>query len=105
MMLVGLVEAKQEIYIVKSPFPPKGPILAILKRQEVDDIRQKTIVDADDIALLVNTPAQAKSLLHSLGQAAGSIGIHVNANKMQYMCFNQEGAIFTLNGNPLKLED
>ena len=36
---------------------------------------------ADDIALLVNTPAQAKSLLHSLEQAAGGIGLHVNAEK------------------------
>ena len=58
---------------------------------------------ADDIALLVNTPAQAKSLLHSLEQAAGSIGLHVNADKGEYMCFNLERAISTLNGGSLKL--
>ena len=57
----------------------------------------------DDIALLVNTPAQAESLLHSLEWAAGSIGLHVNADKTEYMCFNQRGNISTLNGDLLKL--
>ena len=34
----------------------------------------------DDIPLLANTSAQAESLLHSLEQAAGDIGLHVNAD-------------------------
>ena len=44
----------------------------------------QTITDADnadDIVLLVNSPAQAKSLLHSLEQEAGGIGLQVNADK------------------------
>ena len=45
---------------------------------------------ADDIALLANTPAQAETLLHSLKRAAGGIGLHVNTDKTEYMCFNQE---------------
>ena len=50
----------------------------------------QTIIDsADDTALLVNTPSQAKSLLHSLETTAGGIGLHVNADKTEYMCFNQ----------------
>ena len=53
---------------------------------------------ADDIMLLANTPAQAESLLHSLEQVAGSIGLHVNADKTEYMCFNQRGNISPLNG-------
>ena len=36
---------------------------------------------ADDLALLVNTSAQAKFLLHCLEQAAGGIDLYVNANK------------------------
>ena len=56
----------------------------------------ETIMDADDLALLVNIPAQAESLLYSQKQAARGIGIYVNANKTEYMCFNQEVAIFTL---------
>ena len=60
---------------------------------------------ADDIALLANSPAQAKSLLHSLERAAGGIGLHVNADKTEYMCFNQIGNISTLKGGPLKLVD
>ena len=60
---------------------------------------------ADDIVLLANTPAQAKSLLHSLERAAGGIDLYVNADKTEYMCFNQGGDIFTLKGGPLKLVD
>ena len=44
----------------------------------------KTMTDADsadDLVLLANTPAQAKSLLDSLEQAAGSIGLYENARK------------------------
>ena len=43
----------------------------------------KTIMDADyadDLALLVNTPNQAETLLHSLEWAAAGIGLHVNAH-------------------------
>ena len=68
----------------------------------------QTITDADyivDIVLLANTPNQAKSLLHSLEQAAGGIGSYVNMDKTEYMCFNQKGDISTVNGGFLKLED
>ena len=68
----------------------------------------QTITDADyvdDLALLANTPAQAESLLHNLEWAAGGIGLYVNADKTEDMCFNQRGDIFTLNGGSLKLED
>ena len=43
---------------------------------------------ADDIVLLANTPARPKSLRHSLEKAAGGIGLHVNADKREQMCFN-----------------
>ena len=68
----------------------------------------QTIIDvdyADDIALLANTSAQAESLLHSLEKAAGSIGLYINADKMEYKCFNQKGGISTLKGGSLKLVD
>ena len=58
---------------------------------------------ADDITLLANTPVQAESLLHCLEQAAGSIDLHVNVDKTEYICFNQKGDISTLNGASLKL--
>ena len=60
---------------------------------------------ADDIALLANTPAPAETLLHSLEQAAASIGLRVNAHKTEYMCFKQRSDISTLNGRCLKLVD
>ena len=55
--------------------------------QQADNILQK-LPDADyvnDLVLLANTPAQADSLLHSLGQAIGGIGLYVNANKTVYI--------------------
>ena len=64
------------------------------------------IMDADYanyIALMANTPAQAEYQLRSLEQAAGGIGLHMNADKAEYMCFNLRGDIATLNGGLLKL--
>ena len=66
----------------------------------------KTITDADnadDIAILTNTPNQAETLLHSLERAGADIGLHVNAHKTEYMCYNQTGDISTLDGTSLKL--
>ena len=68
----------------------------------------KTITDAnyaDDIAILATTPIQAETLLHTLERAATGIGLHVNAHKTEYMCFNQTGNISTLGGSSLKLVD
>ena len=69
-----------------------------------------TITDTDytdDIVLLINTPAQAESLLCSLEKAAGGIDLYINADKMEYMCFNQNQKedISTLKGGSLKLID
>ena len=68
----------------------------------------KTITDADyvdDIAILANTPNQAETLLRSLERAAAGIGLHVNADRTEYMCFNQTGDISTQEGTSLKLVD
>ena len=45
----------------------------------------------------------AETLLHRLERAAASIGLHVNTDKTEYMCFNQTGNISTLNSSSLKL--
>ena len=68
----------------------------------------QTITDADyadDIALFANTPNQIEFLLHSPEQAPGRIGLHVNVDRTENLCFNQEGDISTLNGGSLKLMD
>ena len=54
----------------------------------------QTITDmayADDIALLANTSARAESLLRSQERIAAGIALHVNADKTEYMYFNQIG--------------
>ena len=79
-----------------------------LKKKRSRRYPAKTITDADyadDIAILVNTPNQAETLLHSLERATAGIGLHVNAHKMAYMCYNQTGDISTLDGTLLKLVD
>ena len=77
----------------------------MLKKQMIS-IETITNVDyANDLVLLANTPAQAESLLYNLEQAAGGIGLYVNANKTEHMYFKWEGAISTLSGRPLKLID
>ena len=53
---------------------------------------------ADDIAIRSNSLAQAETLLHSLERVESVIGFHVNADKIEYMCFNQRGDISTLKG-------
>ena len=85
-------------------------IMSILKDYFMPSRRYpaKTITDADyadGIALLANTPNQAETLLHSLERAAASNGLHVNAHKTEYMCYNQTGDISTLDGTLLKLVD
>ena len=59
----------------------------------------------DVLVLLANIPANAESLLNSLEQAARGIGLHMNANKTEYMYFKWEGSSSTLSGRPLKLEE
>ena len=54
---------------------------------------------------MANKSAQAEFLLHCLEWAAGGIGLHVNVDKKECMCFNQRGNISTLNSGPLKLVD
>ena len=68
----------------------------------------QTITDADnadDTALLASTPARAETLLQSLKRTAESIGLHINAQKTEYMCFNQRANISTQKGSSLKLVD
>ena len=65
----------------------------------------ETIIDtdyADDQALLTYTPAQAEYLLQGLKKAAKSISLYVNSDKIEFICFNQDGTISTLNYKPSK---
>ena len=73
------------------------------QRKEAEGILQKQLPMLT--TLLANTPNQAKTLLHSLEWAAAGIGLHVNAYKTEYMCYNQTGDISTLDGTSLKLVD
>ena len=65
------------------------PSLFFQIRQEAYNIQQTiTNVDhADDLVLLANTSAQAKSLLNSLEQAERGIDLYVNLDKNRIHVF------------------
>ena len=62
---------------------------------------------ADDPVFLINTPAQDEFILHSMEEAARSIGLNINTKKKktEFICFNQEGALSSLNCKPLNSVD
>ena len=49
---------------------------------------------ADDLVLLANT----SQISVYMEQSAGGFGLYVNSDKTKFICFKQDGAIFTLNG-------
>ena len=77
------------------------------KKEAEDSLHKLSRMRAMPITqpLLANTSSQTESQLHSPEWAAGGIGLHMNADKTENMCFNQRGNISTLKGGPLKLVD
>ena len=72
-----------------------------LTKKKRSEYPAKIITDADyadDIAILANTPNKAETKLNNLGRAPIGIGLHANAHKTEYMCFNQTGDISTQKG-------
>ena len=69
----------------------------------------KTITDADyadDIAILVNTPNQVETLLHSLERATAGVGLHVNAHNLNTCAIIKQATFPHLReGTSLKLVD
>ena len=61
--------------------------------------------NADDLTLLAYRLVQIKFLLYSLEQTARGIGLCMNSDKTEFMCFKQDGTISTLNDKPLELID
>ena len=95
-------------YVLRTPIDDIRENGFVLTKKRSRRYSAKTITDADyaeDITLLANTPNQAETLLHGLERAAAGIGLHVNAHKTEFMCFNQKGDISTLDGTSLKLVD
>ena len=83
----------RSIYLRKeNSFPPKNGN----KQTTPRPAEIITVADyAGYAALLANTPAQAKSLLNNLEQAARGIGLYVKLDKTEFMYLKQDGAIFS----------
>ena len=91
-----------------SKFQQQSCYYVLFRTNTIGKDTAKRITDADyadGIAIQANTPNQAETLLHSLERAAAGIGLHVNAHKTEYMCYNQTGDISTLDRTSLKLVD
>ena len=73
----------------------------IIKKAGTDNIPQKLL----QIQTTQMTESYLQIHLHKSKQAAGGIGFYVNADKIEYMCFNQKGNISILNGGSLKPVD
>ena len=56
-----------------------------LKRPRSRWYPAETVTVADDLALLANTPTQAKSVLHSLEQAAKGTDLYMSSDKIVHM--------------------
>ena len=61
----------------------------------------------NEVAAFCRIPpaTEHETMLQSLERTAADIGVHVDVDKTEYMCFNQRGDIFTLNSSSLKLVD
>ena len=95
-------------YVLRTSFDKMKDDSFKLAKERSRRYPAQTITDADyadDFVLLENTPTQAETLIHSLEREAANIGLYVNANKTEYMFYNQRGDISTLNGSSLKLVD
>ena len=74
----------------------ENDFMLAMERHRIYPAQTQTDADyADDIGLLANTPTQAETQPHSLEQAAAGIGLYINANKMEYVYFNERGNIST----------
>ena len=60
------------------------------KKQTISHWNQDNTNYADDLALHTNTRAQTKFLLHCIVETTGGIGLYMNSNKSDFMCFKQE---------------
>ena len=80
-------------------------LYSLLSRKDQNCWKWEKETEMKDIAFLVNTPTLDQSLLYSLEWVAGGIDLHVNADKIDFICFIQRADISTQNGKSLKLVD
>ena len=78
------------------------------KKKKARRYSTEAIIEADytdNLERFLLTPAQDKSLLYGLEQAAKGIGLDVDSDKTEFMCFKQDDTVSTLDGKPLKFVD
>ena len=95
------------LFIICLDYALRTSIDLIKKRLQAGKEKKQKIPHTNHYwhGFLVNTPTQAETLVHSMERAAGSIGLQVNADKTEYIFFNQTGDISTLKSGPLKRVD
>ena len=63
--------------------------------------------DANDLAVLADVLKDATFLLHSIERTAKEIGLYLNADKTEFICFNQDASegMRSLNSEKIKQVD
>ena len=77
-------------YVLQMPEDQIKENCLTLKKAISTRYPKETIIDSDqanDLALLINTPVHAKSLQHNLEQAARDIGLYINVKKNRVHVF------------------
>ena len=88
------------IYICKEIVDFSKSISVHTKREDRTNTSSRQSPNEIDTAIvMLYKNAKVKvPLPHSLELSAGGIGLHVNSEKTEYMCFNQKGDFSILNG-------
>ena len=84
------------VYVLRTSIDLKKENGFTLAKAKSRRYSAQTIMDVDyvdDIALLANTSTLVQSLLHSLEQAASGNGLHINADKTEFMCFHPKRSL------------
>ena len=63
------------------------------------------LTDVDDLTLFADKCSDAEKFLHLLEYAAEKVGLKVNANKTEYINYNQQGTIKNTKNHQLKSVD
>ena len=92
-------------YVLRVAIEDKQQLGFTISKAQSRRYPAKKITDADyadDIALLSDFVQDAQIILHNLETASKEVGLYLNAKKTEYMCFNQDGDIKTLDGEQIQ---
>ena len=97
-------------YVLRKALDKNNELGFTLTKQKSKCYPAMKITDADyadDLAVLADILKDATFLLHSIERTAKEIGLYLNADKTEFICFNQDASegMRSLNGEKIKQVD